>query len=346
MEHGCKRIRRVPTWGNASPYKEFVHFTGPNKPWYRNRTFLEESIQKDTISEQGQWYWLLKDALLKTGLYGQVPLDFINIKTQPAVGRAPTFGQRTVYMRRKAQLGWKQYENDFTTTQSEALTALKPYLTRLKTVEKDKESSSSSSSSSSSAAVVLRRVGDRAKVQLQFSSTADEESADTRRWAYTFLLGGARPKSGGTKWAGGLYSVVAATHHLRKLGSRADVVLLVQITAESPHQNLPELEEEILQKMDIKVVYIPKFANSKMECFYSRKQIIIHEKHTGNFSLSVPQVSFLFQIPSTLFLCFCSCFENIKIKFITNVIVNTYSHDGEVSYIKFDGVLPCNVLGL
>ncbi|MGK3739307.1 MAG: hypothetical protein ACI8RD_010161 [Bacillariaceae sp.] len=29
-----------------------------------------------------------------------------------------------------------------------------------------------------------------------------------------------------------------------------------------------------------------------------------------------------------------------------DVIVKTYSNDGEVSYIKFDGVLPCNVLGL
>ncbi|MGK3739306.1 MAG: hypothetical protein ACI8RD_010160 [Bacillariaceae sp.] len=360
-EHGCKSIRGVSGWGNVSPYKEFLHFSGPDKPWHRNRTLLEEDIQKNTtlenFSEQGQWYWLLKDALRKTGLRDQVSLDFINPEqTQPAVGRAPSFDQRASYMRRKAKLGWNQYKNDevysiqqpdfatiskkgdglssgssssssssssirisnvttnITGTQNERITAmstapdptatqsekqagapiillesfqprtaLKPYLTQLKMIEKDIESSSSSSD----AAAALRGAGDRAKVQLQFSSKTDAESADTRRWAYTFLLGGARPKSGGTEWVGGLYSVVAATHHLRKLGSRADVVLMVQITAESPHQKLPELEEEILQKMNIKVVYIPKFANSKMECFYSRKLIIVHDKHTDDFSLSI-----------------------------------------------------------
>ena len=119
-EQGCKSIRRVSSWGwNASPYKEFLHFTGRNKPWYRNRTFLEETIQKKTavenFSDQGQWYWVLKDALRKAGLHDQVPLDFISTETQPAVVRSPSFIQMKVYLRRKAQLGWKQYKDDFTT---------------------------------------------------------------------------------------------------------------------------------------------------------------------------------------------------------------------------------------
>jgi len=113
----------------------------------------------------------------------------------------------------------------------------------------------------------------RSQHKLQLVAVVDDKSTDTRKWAYAFLLGGARSSNNGTEYLGGLYSVVAAAYHLRKLGSRADIVLMVQIAADSPHEKLPELEEEILQKMNIKVVYIPKFANASMECFYSRKYL-------------------------------------------------------------------------
>jgi len=147
-------------------------------------------------------------------------------------------------------------------------TALKPHLKHLKMIENGIESSVELASSSLRGAKILLKKSAE-KLKLDSSSTIDEEPAVTRKWAYTFLLGGARSRNKGTEYLGGLYSVVAATYHLRKLGSSADFVLMVQIAAESSHHKLPESEEEILQKMDIKVVYIPKFANAEMECFYS-----------------------------------------------------------------------------
>jgi len=45
-----------------------------------------------------------------------------------------------------------------------------------------------------------------------------------------------------------LCSVVASAHELRKLGSRADMVLMVQITAESSHEKLTDFEEGFFAK--------------------------------------------------------------------------------------------------
>ena len=96
-------------------------------------------------------------------------------------------------------------------------------------------------------------------------------STDMRKWAYAFLVGGARSERKDTEYFAGLCSVVAAAHELRKLGSRADMILLVQITAETSYEKLTDFEEEFLQKMEIKIVYIPKLVSYDLERFYSRK---------------------------------------------------------------------------
>ena len=106
------------------------------------------------------------------------------------------------------------------------------------------------------------------------NNNSGNKTADTRKWAYAFLLGGARSESKKTESKAGLYSVVAAAQQLRRLGSRADIVVMVQIAAKSRHEQLTEYEEELMRKMNIKIVYIPKFANSKLECFYSRKYCV------------------------------------------------------------------------
>lgn len=98
-----------------------------------------------------------------------------------------------------------------------------------------------------------------------------QNSTDTRKWAYAFLVGGARSERNDTEYFAGLCSVVASAHELRKLGSRADMVLMVQITAESSHEKLTDFEEEFLRKMDIKIVYLPKLVSYELERFYARK---------------------------------------------------------------------------
>jgi len=98
---------------------------------------------------------------------------------------------------------------------------------------------------------------------------AFENSTDTRKWAYAFLVGGARSERDDTEYFAGLCSVVASAHELRKLGSRADMVLMVQITAESSHEKLTDFEEAFLRKMDIKIVYLPKLVSYELERFYA-----------------------------------------------------------------------------
>jgi hypothetical protein len=61
-----------------------------------------------------------------------------------------------------------------------------------------------------------------------------------------------------------LFSVIAAAHH----GSTVDIVLMVQISAHTPHAKLEEKDEELLRKSRIRLLYIPKF-RPDTECFYS-----------------------------------------------------------------------------
>jgi alpha-N-acetylglucosamine transferase len=62
---------------------------------------------------------------------------------------------------------------------------------------------------------------------------------------------------------------VVAAHNLRRHGSKADVIVMVQISATTNATRLPELEEMLLQAMNISVVYLPKYTHYKLESFYS-----------------------------------------------------------------------------
>ncbi len=89
------------------------------------------------------------------------------------------------------------------------------------------------------------------------------------RFAYAFLIGGALSKKKNTDHRGALYSVVVATHSLRRQGSKADVVLMVQISATTNATVLPEVEEKLLKAMNIRVLYLPKASHYRLESFYS-----------------------------------------------------------------------------
>ncbi|KAL3905843.1 MAG: hypothetical protein SGILL_009515, partial [Bacillariaceae sp.] len=94
-------------------------------------------------------------------------------------------------------------------------------------------------------------------------------STTNGKFAYAFLLGGALSKKYGSDHRGGLYSVVVAAHNLRKSGSTSDIILMVQISASSNATRLPAVDEEVLQKMNIRTVYLPKYASIKFEKFYN-----------------------------------------------------------------------------
>lgn len=53
------------------------------------------------------------------------------------------------------------------------------------------------------------------------------------------------------------------------MGSRADMVLLLQMSTKSPHRKLPASEEQLLTDLNIKFRYIPTFASKVHEVFYA-----------------------------------------------------------------------------
>jgi hypothetical protein len=88
-------------------------------------------------------------------------------------------------------------------------------------------------------------------------------------FAYVFLLGGVMSeRTNVTDYRGGLFSVLVAAHNLRRHGSTADVVLLVQMSAWGNHTQLPKSEQELCHAMNVRIVYIPKFSHPKLETFY------------------------------------------------------------------------------
>jgi hypothetical protein len=89
------------------------------------------------------------------------------------------------------------------------------------------------------------------------------------KFAYAFLLGGAMSTKPGSDHRGGLYSVVAAAHNLRRHNSTADMILMVQISTTSNATRLPKQQEQVLRRQNIRVLYLPKYANPKFEKFYN-----------------------------------------------------------------------------
>lgn len=302
-DHVCSNSERDRYSDRAkTPYWNYFHFTGRGKPWYKNLTDLEKNIRRKEnqttfhdYNNYEYWLWLLQDALQTTGLRDQISLDFITAeKKHPSLGRTPSFNQRAQYIRNKAKNGWRQYEYE---------------------------------------GLVESQTPVKIKTHKSVVSANTSENNDTRKWAYAFLLGGARSPNEYTEYIAGLYSVVASAQQLRRLGSRADIVLMVQIAAKSPHETLSEYEEEILRKMNIKIVYIPKFASSKLECFYSRKHCVTEFAFKLLFSVLHCNFSYI----RRLLRFFNSKHEHKMISF---------SDDGEIQNFELDGIFSCHVLGL
>ena len=88
-----------------------------------------------------------------------------------------------------------------------------------------------------------------------------------RKWAYAFLVGGVLNPL--TEYIGFLYGVVAAAKILRDTGSRADVVVMIQLSYNTNSTRLPEHEEELLESVGVKIKYLPKFAGKVHEQFFS-----------------------------------------------------------------------------
>eukprot|EP00934_Nitzschia_sp_Nitz4_P003015 Nitzschia sp. Nitz4//scaffold7_size249615//43974//45487//NITZ4_001148-RA/size249615-augustus-gene-0.1-mRNA-1//1//CDS//3329558355//3005//frame0 len=89
----------------------------------------------------------------------------------------------------------------------------------------------------------------------------------SRKWAYVYLIGGCQQEN--PNYRGFLYNVMASKHRLQQLGSQADVVLMIQMSVHTNETTLPNHEVELLNAMDIKLRYLPKYAAPAHENFYA-----------------------------------------------------------------------------
>jgi hypothetical protein len=83
-----------------------------------------------------------------------------------------------------------------------------------------------------------------------------DSQAQTTQYAYMFLIGGIDPATPG--YRGFLYNVMIATYLLRRNGSRSDIVLYLQMSADTDMDTLPAKEEHELQDLGIKFTYMDK----------------------------------------------------------------------------------------
>ena len=89
-----------------------------------------------------------------------------------------------------------------------------------------------------------------------------------RKWAYAYLVGGCHRAR--DNYAGFLANAAVSARHLRRGGSEADVVLLVQMSHDSERDALTEEEARFLRlEPRVRVKYIPKFSAAAHANFYS-----------------------------------------------------------------------------
>ena len=103
------------------------------------------------------------------------------------------------------------------------------------------------------------------QVQLEKTSNATHPS----KYAYAFVMGGVNEADG--KYKGMLYNILIAAYILDKEGSVADVVVYIQMSANSTRTELPEEDSALLKKVNVQVRYLPK---PKIENFH---QIIMQK---------------------------------------------------------------------
>lgn len=87
-----------------------------------------------------------------------------------------------------------------------------------------------------------------------------------RKWAYAFLVGGCDREEGHHK--GFLANIIVSAKQLQMHNSTADVVALIQMSYKSKYDTLSPDEIKLLEAVDVKIKYIPKFSSATHEMFY------------------------------------------------------------------------------
>jgi hypothetical protein len=84
------------------------------------------------------------------------------------------------------------------------------------------------------------------------------------KFAIAYMIGGCLPEDASYRYY--LYDILISHDNMRREGSRADVVVFVQMSSKSPAEELPAEDVRILTARNIQIIYIPK---NEHESFYS-----------------------------------------------------------------------------
>jgi hypothetical protein len=99
------------------------------------------------------------------------------------------------------------------------------------------------------------------------SSHSIQPGSVKRKWAYAFVVGGCSSQH--PEYKGFIYNIAVAAEILQESGSKADIVALIQMSARTNETTLPEEESRMLEAMNVKVEYLPKFSSTIHEVFYT-----------------------------------------------------------------------------
>jgi hypothetical protein len=92
-------------------------------------------------------------------------------------------------------------------------------------------------------------------------------------YAYAFVMGGVNEQSG--NYLGMFYNILIATYILDKEGSTADVVVYVQMSADSALTELPEDNTRLLEQLGVKIIYLPKPEVENFHQIIMQKMVVL-----------------------------------------------------------------------
>lgn len=99
------------------------------------------------------------------------------------------------------------------------------------------------------------------------STTTHTNVPPVRKWAYAYLIGGC--SSTIPKYRAYIYNALVVAKRMRDFGSKADVVVMIQMWGQTDETALPDADVKMLEDAGVKVVYIPKLAPYMQDVFYT-----------------------------------------------------------------------------
>ena len=105
-----------------------------------------------------------------------------------------------------------------------------------------------------------------------FAADANDSNREEPKWAYAFLVAGINLEK--PTYRGFLYNIAVSAHIFQLQGSRADVVVLLQM--DPGYEKLPEEDERLLQAENIRVQYLPPLGTKEKSFFFSLLTVVRH----------------------------------------------------------------------